>query len=149
MDTLDFIAKEEGFRATPYWDVKQWSIGHGFGIGFDPKVKPTMVVNRVQAKEQLRAVVVDKDLPRISKTLLKVQSPALLMALVSFSYNLGFGNALKIISRLNDGEPYTSISTTWEKYHYAGGRPNKELHARRIREIRLFNPGYVPKIKIV
>lgn len=144
---LSFLQREEGFRATPYWDVRQWSIGYGTGISTDPK-RPDRTVTVEEARELLSKRLFEVDLPVINQKLRTVVSEGLLIALLSFGYNLGMSIAVKMIERLNKGEALESLATTWEKYIFVAGVANKSLHARRLREIRLFLPNYQPKIKV-
>ena len=134
---INFLKPLEGFSAKPYWDYKQWSIGYGYACGYDKNVKPALSVTEAEAEKKL-AERLESDKKTINARLNVPVSEGLLIALLSFAYNLGMGNCFKMIDRLNAGEGYGSLAQTWIKYHYAGGVPDEGLKARRQKEINLF-----------
>lgn len=60
------------------------------------------------------------------------------VALLSFSYNLGVGNAYNLVPLINDGND-AALQTKWALYVNAGGVVNPDLVARRQKEITLWN----------
>lgn len=121
------IPSFEGFRASPYWDVNRYSWGYGTAAP-----GPTGTITKVQALADLRKhVQADYEYlaPRITRTLKASQWGALL----SFSYNLGTGNADNLIGNINSMDD-AALELQWKKYVYAGGVANDTLAARRARE---------------
>ena len=58
-------------------------------------------------------------------------------ALLSFSYNLGSGNAKKMVDLINAGS-WDDLKTSWVSYVNAGGKPLKSLKDRRYYEVDQF-----------
>jgi lysozyme len=59
-------------------------------------------------------------------------------ALLSFSYNLGRGNADNLVNNINSGNN-AALGDQWNQYVNAGGVPQDYLIARRAAEWQLFN----------
>jgi lysozyme len=58
-------------------------------------------------------------------------------ALLSFSYNLGPGNADNLVPEIN-ARDWVALQTNWKQYINAGGVPNQRLIERRAAEWQLF-----------
>lgn len=58
-------------------------------------------------------------------------------ALLSFSYNLGIGNAYNLVPVINSGDD-NALGVKWNKYVYAGGVINDDLVNRRAKEFALW-----------
>ena len=71
--------------------------------------------------------------PRITRSLTANQWAALL----SFSYNLGVGNAYNLVDLINAGSD-TALESKWNQYVYSGGSVNQDLVARRQKEFALW-----------
>lgn len=134
-----FLPSVEGFSSTPYWDHKQWSWGYGTrvpGSTADPNKKPPGTITRAQAFNDMIAHV-QKDyyylLPLVKRPLNANQWAAFL----SFSYNLGTGNADNLITNINSGDD-AALFAQWMKYVYASGERNAALIVRREKEIALW-----------
>lgn len=135
-----FMPQWEDFRSKPYWDYKQWSWGYGTkvpGSSTDPYKNPGGTITRAEALQAaLRHVNSDylylKGLVRIP---LKNNQWA---ALLSFSYNLGEGNADNLIANIN-GNNLSALEKQWKSYIYAGNLPNDDLIARRNAEWNLYS----------
>ena len=127
----------EGFRSRPYWDYKQYSIGYGTFIGALDKPKPNVTWSKDQAKKACKNWI-NKDLLKIRSALKIRATSGMLIALCSFSYNLGIARALTMVNRLNSGETKESVGATMLKYYYAGGKPNEHLKERRKAEVKIF-----------
>lgn len=128
----EFIPAEEGFRATPYWDVSRWSWGYGTEA---PGPNGTITRARAMADAVSYLLRDYEDLkPRVSRNLNAHQWAALL----SFSYNLGVGNAYKILADINAGND-VQLEGRWKSFVKSDGVTNPVLVARRAREWQLWN----------
>lgn len=138
----DILDKFEGFTETPKWDYKQWSWGFGTKVPGSPaledwKVPKDLKISKTQA--YLDAYNFLKNHEAEIKKLLKVDlSGKQMAALLSFSYNLGMGNAKKIIKRINDGDK-EALEYSWKSYNKAGGEVLQGLVKRREFEWKLFS----------
>jgi len=137
-DIIDYIIRKEGFSADPYWDVQQWSIGHGSYAGStDPNNKPNMQVTRDQAydlfKQQLSVYRerVDKYDSRYNWT------PQERDALTSFAYNIGSIDQLTA----NGTRSKSQIAQKMLEYNKAGGEFSQGLFNRRKEEQAIFLNG--------
>lgn len=114
----DIFVKFEGFSSVPYWDVKQWSWGYGTkvpGSSNDKTKKPSGTISR--AKGMLDSFVhVEADKDRLRKALKVELNQKQMAALLSFSYNLGVGNALKMVDYINAGD-LEFIGYKWRAYN--------------------------------
>ena len=135
-----FLEKWEGFRSTPYWDFRQWSWGYGTrvpGSTDDPNVRPPGTISRAQA--MIDAIKhVDGDRAYLEPLLTRDLNSNQWAALLSFSYNLGRGNADNLIPNLNAGK-FAALGDQWNQYVNAGGVPQDYLIDRRAAEWQLFN----------
>jgi len=135
-----FFPKWEGFSATPYWDFKQWSWGYGTrvpGSIDDPNVRPSGTISRAQAMiDAIRHA--ESDRAYLSSLLTRDLNSNQWAALLSFSYNLGRGNADNLIPNLNAGK-FAALGEQWNLYVNAGGVPQDYLIDRRAAEWQLFN----------
>jgi lysozyme len=128
----DFIPSVEGFSSTPYWDVSRYSWGYGTAAP-----GATGTITREQAFQDMAAhLLADYATlkPRITRSLSVSQWAALL----SFSYNLGIGNALNLVPVINSGDN-DALRAKWAKYVYAGGQVVRDLVERREKELALWN----------
>lgn len=135
---LDLIARFEGYRAEPYWDHKQWSVGYGsYAGGRDPKVKPNIRVSQSEARRMLADQVrtyeanVDKYDSKYNWT------PQERAAMISFAYNIGS------IEQLTDNGKRTKaeIASKMLEYNKAGGKFSQGLYDRRRAEFDVFTNG--------
>lgn len=126
-----FIPLVEGFRSTPYWDVKRYSWGYGTAAP-----GPTGTITREKAfAEMLTHLLYDYDLLKAKIT--RQLSVSQWAAYLSFSYNAGVGNAYNLVPNINSGND-TALAAQWRKYIYAGGVVNDDLVERREKELRLW-----------
>ena len=89
---LDIIKDVEGFSATPYWDVSQWTIGYGTACGYKWSEKPNLTVTREEAEEMLLADVTEKYGKIVNDYCASIgrqPNQQQFDALVDFTYNLG------------------------------------------------------------
>lgn len=157
---LDFIKGFEGFVPFPYDDkvypYREWKgeplrgtatigYGHTNSAKHPLRVKPGIRVTKEQATE-----ILDVDLDAVEKDVnedVKVPiSQGQFDALVSFTYNCGEGNLLKLITgRLNSGN-YNATRSAFDLYVHSGGEYMKGLQRRRDGEQALWdsNPVVIP-----
>lgn len=128
----EFIIGFEGFHPTPYWDHKQWTWGYGTkASGKDGKI------SKDNAKKELIAYI-SQDYDRITTFSKKPLPESFIIALLSFSYNLGWGRAQNMISDFNTGKSLTEIAERMKLYVYASGIKLNGLVTRRNAETKLF-----------
>jgi GH24 family phage-related lysozyme (muramidase) len=130
---IDYIKKTEGFRARPYGDYKQLSIGYGTKAN-----SPDEVIDEKEAEKRM----IEK-LTGFQKTVLSYNNKygynwnqSQIDALTSFTYNTGEGNLKKL---LGDGKRSNEeIAVKMKEYNIAGGEVNQGLVKRREVEMSLF-----------
>lgn len=127
-----FIPMVEGFRAHPYWDVTRYSWGYGTAAP-----GPNGIISRDQAFSDMIAHLL-ADYSTLAKRITRTLTVNQWAALLSFSYNLGIGNALNLVANINSGNDH-ALGVQWNKYIYAGGAVNEDLVERRGKEWSLWN----------
>lgn len=127
-----FIPSVEGFRSTPYWDVTRWSWGYGTAAPGQ-----TGSITREQAFHDM-VVYLLADYSTLSKRITRRLNASQWAAFLSFSYNLGIGNALDMVPVINSGDD-NALGIKWNRYVYAGGSVSTDLVKRRKREWDLWN----------
>lgn len=135
-----FIPKVEGFRAFPYLDYKQYSWGYGTRVPDkymkDGKPIAGVHISRAQAFIDMMNHV-QNDARYLSKLIKTELNPRQWAALLSFSYNLGAGNADNLVPNIN-ARNWSALEEQWKLYNKAGGKVNADLVARRAKEWALF-----------
>lgn len=127
-----FIPDVEGFRSTPYWDVTRYSWGYGTAAP-----GATGTITRGQAFKDMIAYLL-ADYSALSQRVTRRLTVNQWAAYLSFSYNLGIGNALELVPLINAGDD-RALGVKWNRYVYAGGVVNSTLVARRKKEWALWN----------
>jgi lysozyme len=127
------IKRWEAFRANPYWDYGQWSIGYG-----QKSEKDAAPITEERASAMLAAYLVElvsKISPLIKAKVTANQGAALL----SFSYNLGHGALAKstLLKKLNAGD-YDGAAGQFGRWTKSGGKELPGLVKRRNAERELF-----------
>lgn len=125
------IPNFESFRSHPYWDVSRYSWGYG-----TPAPGATGTISEAQARADMLDYV-QKDYDYLSKLVFVELSPLQWAALLSFSYNLGRGNADNLVENINR-QDWPALADQWGKYVYADGVRNETLVNRRARELEYF-----------
>jgi lysozyme len=133
---IDYIKETEGFKARPYGDYKQLSIGYGTKAN-----SPDDVVDEKEAEKRMIEKLTD-----FQKTVLSYNNKygynwtqSQIDALTSFTYNAGEGNLKKL---LGDGKRSNEeIAAKMKEYNIAGGKVNPGLIKRREVEMSLFAGG--------
>lgn len=135
-----FLATWEGFRATPYWDHKQWSWGYGTrvpGSVNDPGINPGGSITRDQAFAAMQQHFQTDYL--YLKGLIRANLRAnQWAALLSFSYQLGPGNADNLVPNINSGNS-DALGDQWLLYNKVDGIYNQDSADRRQAEWELWN----------
>lgn len=126
-----FIPSVEGFEPHPYWDEKRYSWGYG-----TEAPGSTGTITREQAFADMLAHLFT-DYAKLENKITRNLNVNQWAALLSFSYNLGIGNALELVLVINQGDD-RALFTKWARYIYSGGSVNQTLVARREKEINLW-----------
>jgi lysozyme len=133
---VDFIKKQEGFRATAYWDYKQYSIGYGTKAN-----SATEVIDQAEAERRLRVeiAVADKLVTDFAPGLPKGQH----QALADLTYNAGSGwehqsLGTQVKAAVTSGD-WTHVKADILQYNHAGGQVNAGLTSRREAEVSWFD----------
>lgn len=132
MQAEDLIISFEGFVGHPYWDYKQYSWGYG-----TKAPGPSGTITPEQARAELHEHL-QGDYTYLSQLIHVPLSAGQWAALLSFSYNLGTGNADNLVDNIN-AENNAALGEQWLKYIYAGGVVNDGLVKRRAAEWRVWN----------
>lgn len=127
-----FIPAVELFDPHPYWDERRWSWGYGTAAP-----GATGTITREQAFNDMIAYLL-ADYATLSKRITRPLNVNQWTAYLSFSYNLGIGNALNLVTLINAGDD-TALGVKWNRYIYAGGDVNQNLVERRGKEWALWN----------
>lgn len=113
-----FLKTWEGFLPKPKWDVKQWSWGYGTrvpGSTDNPNVVPGGTISRERAFIDALAHIA-KDLLYLASYVTIPLSPNQWAALLSFSYNLGTGNAMNLMQNINSRNK-AELEKQWKSYN--------------------------------
>ncbi len=121
----------EGFRENPYWDNKQYSWGYGTRAP-----GPSGTITRAQALQEMRKYLqadYEYFLPLITRSLSAEQWAAFL----SFSYNLGRGNADNLLENINSNNDI-ALGEQWNLYNKSNGLTDPDLVERRALEWQIW-----------
>lgn len=111
----------------------------GFGFTGDEIKGREFLCKRVAEKELIEEII-PKHAAHVEDVVKVPLTVSQKMALISFSYNLGRSNLIRLVSgkgRLNDGN-YESVATIMPKYRKSGGVVTRGLVLRRAWEVDLF-----------
>lgn len=129
---IDLIKQFEGCRLKAYKALpseQYYTIGYGH---YGADVTPGMTISQADADEFLKRDLTKSEM-YVEKTGLKLNQNQF-DALVSFTYNCGPGNLLKLVA----GRTILQIGDAILKYNKAGGKVHKGLTRRREAERALF-----------
>lgn len=143
---IEFIKACEGFITYAKWDYAQWSIG--YGCGCNPADYPNGITVE-EATKLLKKYVVDVFEPAVSALENKRGeqfNQNQFDALISFTYNLGVGQAKNssVYAMLSNSSRIPSaaeVSSAFGAYCHAGGMVLQGLVARRAAEAKIFSYG--------
>lgn len=127
-----FIPSVELFDPHPYWDVSRYSWGYGTAAPGS-----TGTITRDQAFVDMTAHLLS-DYNYLSPLITRKLSVSQWAAYLSFSYNLGPGNADNLVNLINSGDDQ-ALGEKWNEYVYAGGKVSSNLVERRQKEWDLWN----------
>ena len=129
---INFIKKEEGFKATPYWDYKQWTVGYGTKAS-----GPSDVVTEAEAEQRLTTEIAaaDKLVTSFMPNLPKGQHQALL----DLTFNAGSGWEQSSLGAAVKAQKIDTIKADILQYNHAGGQINAGLTSRREAEVSWFD----------
>lgn len=127
-----FLPLVEGFSAHPYWDVSRYSWGYG-----TEAPGPEGTISRGDAADAMVAHVM-QDYTRLMGAINMPLTTNQWVALLSFSYNLGVGDALKLVPLINAWD-MPGLADKWGQYVYANHVVNADLVTRRQKEWELWN----------
>lgn len=133
-EAANLIIRFEGYVQKPYWDFKQWTNGYG------TKAKDQFEIITIPEARKRLMDYIQQDYEQMLKVFKGTPPTQFIVALLSFSYNLGYGNALKMIEDFNNGKSFREIATRMKLYINAGGKPLQGLIDRREAETKLFLP---------
>lgn len=144
---IDMIKDVEGFYATPYWDVTQWSIGYGSACGYDYDNKPELELT----EEEAEAMLIDnlemsyaKKVNEYCAKIGKQPSQNQFDALVSFTYNLGtswMSGTNRLSTWLKNPTTEMELVNAMGVWCRVGGSISYATACRRIREAIVFLHG--------
>lgn len=121
----------EGFRSKPYWDISRYSWGYGTAA---PGRNGT--ITREKAYTDLYSYL-KTDYYKLSKLITVPLTANQWASLLSFSYNLGFGNADNLVKNINS-KNWSALKKQWVLYINADGQPDPDLLVRRQKELQNF-----------
>jgi GH24 family phage-related lysozyme (muramidase) len=134
-----FLPEWETFSPVVYWDVSRYSWGYGTEA---PYTDPSMslaearaaagIIDEPRARAEMLSHI-DNNYAYLQTLISRTLTPSQWAALLSFSYNLGPGNADNLISNINSGND-SALEEQWKQYINAGGKPRSDLIARRNAE---------------
>jgi GH24 family phage-related lysozyme (muramidase) len=129
---VDFIKKQEGFKANAYWDYKQYSIGYGTKAS-----SAAEVITQAEAEARLRKEIAAADALVTAKfpNLPKGQH----QALIDLTYNAGSGWEEASLGKAVAAQKIETIKADILQYNHAGGAVNAGLTARREAEVSWFD----------
>jgi lysozyme len=136
-DLASLVVQFEGFEPKAYWDVKQWSIGHGTkASGEGATITPE------QAKAELAKELASarREVINHAKKHGYDWSDNQIDALASFTYNAGAKNLRLLTDNGRRGDE--TISEKILEYNKSDGKVLDGLTKRRQVEARLFTQGY-------
>lgn len=147
-DCVLMIQGSEGFRAIPYWDYSQWTVGYGTECPAEHLERykkegiPVEEANALFMQHLVRFEnAVNKFMTKHSLNLTQQQFDAL----VSFTYNLGTSSLNKtsytIVDAVLNAETENELIYAFSIYCMAGGEFQPGLMRRRLAEANMFLNG--------
>lgn len=131
---VNFIKKQEGFRAKPYWDYKQWTVGYGTRAS-----GPNDTVTEAEAEQRLRTEI-DAAYKLVVNKFPNIAFPkGQLQALTDLTFNAGSGWEEDSLGKQVAAQKIDSIKADILLYNHAGGQVLADLTARREAEVSWFD----------
>lgn len=143
---VDMIKDMEGFRAEPYWDVSQWSVGYGTGCGNDSSVKPDIVLTEEEAEALLMEELANnygKTVNKYCASIGRQPNQQQFDALVDFTYNLGgsWTDGCWLTRWLEDPTTEMDFVNAMGRWGRVSKKADYATCMRRIREAIVFLKG--------
>lgn len=150
---VHLIATFEGWRPGWYDDgTGIQTIGYGhtgpLPVGWKPPLTITQGLELLKM-DAAKAVSSVNAGVKVSLGILPPRRQARFDACVSLAFNIGGGafqssSLLREINRKGAPRDWTSCGPLWLEWSFAGGKFLPGLHARRVREFAIFDPGVYP-----
>jgi GH24 family phage-related lysozyme (muramidase) len=144
MAVEDLIARFEGYRAEPYWDYGQWSIGYGSYAGSrDRSNPPNITVSEPEARRMLgeQLGTYRANVEHWNRVGGYNWNPQQMDAMTSFAYNIGSIDQLTANGTRTNAE----IADAMLLYNRAGGQRLEGLADRREAEHAVFTGAMTPE----
>ena len=125
---VNFIKKEEGFRANAYWDYKQYSIGYGTKAN-----SSTETISEAEATTRLMTEIAAAD--KLVKDKFPNLPKGLHQALLDLTYNAGPGWEEVSLGKAVAAMKMDTIKADILQYNHAGGQVSADLTKRREAEV--------------
>lgn len=143
---VDMIKDMEGFRAEPYWDVSQWSIGYGSSCGTDKNNKPDLKLTEEEAEKMLVDSLADnygKTVNNFCSSIGRQPSQQQFDALVDFTYNLGgsWTSGCALADWLKNPASEMDFVNAIGRWGRIGVKPDYSICMRRVRDAIVFLHG--------
>ncbi len=143
---VDIIKDFEGFRATPYADNNQWSIGYGSYCGDISSPKPNLTWTRAKAEDRLRSDLKQKYETIVNsycKSIGRQPSQQQFDALLDLTYNCGgsWTTGTSVTKMLKNPTNEVAVVRGFGAYCRSGGDYSYVHMNRRIREALMFVYG--------
>ena len=145
---IEMIQGSEGFRAIPYWDYSQWTVGFGSECPaehLERYKKEGIPVDEAEALFAQHLARFEKAVNKFIDTHGLTLSQQQFDALVSFTYNLGSGSLNKtsntIVSAVLNGATENELIYAFSIYCMAGGEFQPGLMRRRLAEANMYLNG--------
>lgn len=143
---VDMIKDMEGFSATPYWDVNQWSIGYGSSCGSDKSNQPDLTVTEEEAEQMLMDTLAEnygKTVNDYCTSIGRQPSQQQFDALVDFTYNLGgsWTSGCQLTTWLENPTTEMDFVNAIGRWGRVSSKANYGTCMRRIREAIVFLRG--------
>ena len=130
---VNFIKKQEGFKAKAYWDYKQYSIGYG-----TKATSATETITETEAEARLVEEV--NKAWALVKPIIPAGAPiGIQQALVDLTYNAGSGWETASLGGAVKAGKWDTVKADILQYNHAGGQVNAGLTARREAEVSWFD----------
>lgn len=121
---IDWLKKREGYSAKPYWDYKQWSVGHGTrASGPNDVIDQAEAVRRLNAEVKKASDFVQSRFPNVDA--------GTKAALSDLTYNAGTKWADSGLGRAIAVGDLETARGLFRQYNRAGGQVNRGLVSRR------------------
>ena len=145
---IEMIQGSEGFRATPYWDYSQWTVGYGTECPAEHLERYKKEGIPVEEAEALFLTLLARYETAVNKFMDKHElnlTQQQFDALVSFTYNLGSSSLNKtsytIVQAVLNGATENELIYAFSIYCMAGGEFQPGLMRRRLSEANMFLNG--------